>query len=169
MTRAEQMTFYRTHARRLFNISMRILRDSGAAEDVMQETILKYLTSDIQPLGEAKAAAWLNKACIRSSIDELRKNKREQLFFNEYAASEQVAEAESQQEDMTDVEVGRVKKAMAELKDPYRLILNLALIEGLDYDEIAEVTGQSQGTIRTQFSRGKVKLLEILKRYDGTK
>ena len=163
------MTFYRTHARRLFNISMRILRDSGAAEDVMQETILKYLTSDIQPLGEAKAAAWLNKACIRSSIDELRKNKREQLFFNEYAASEQVAEAESQQEDMTDVEVGRVKKAMAELKDPYRLILNLALIEGLDYDEIAEVTRQSQGTIRTQFSRGKVKLLEILKRHDGTK
>lgn len=163
------MTFYRTHARRLFNISMRILRDSGAAEDVMQETILKYLTSDIQPLGEAKAAAWLNKACIRSSIDELRKNKREQLFFNEYAASEQVAEAEPQQEDMTDVEVGRVKKAMAELKDPYRLILNLVLIEGLDYDEIAEVTGQSQGTIRTQFSRGKVKLLEILKRYDGTK
>ena len=162
------MTFYRTHARRLFNISMRILRDSGAAEDVMQETILKYLTSDIQPLGEAKAAAWLNKACIRSSIDALRKNKREQLFLNEYAASEQVAEAESQQEDMTDVEVGRVKKAMAELKDPYRLILNLVLIEGLDYDEIAEVTGQSQGTIRTQFSRGKVKLLEILKRYDGT-
>ena len=163
------MTFYRTHARRLFNISMRILRDSGAAEDVMQETILKYLTSDIQPLGEAKAAAWLNKACIRSSIDALRKNKREQLFLNEYAASEQVAEAESQQEDMTDVEVGRVKKAMAELKDPYRLILNLVLIEGLDYDEIAEVTGQSQGTIRTQFSRGKVKLLEILKRHDGTK
>ena len=163
------MTFYRTHARRLFNISMRILRDSGAAEDVMQETILKYLTSDIQPLGEAKAAAWLNKACIRSSIDALRKNKREQLFLNEYAASEQVAEAESQQEDMTDVEVGRVKKAMAELKDPYRLILNLVLIEGLDYDEIAEVTGQSQGTIRTQFSRGKVKLVEILKRYDGTK
>lgn len=163
------MTFYRTHARRLFNISMRILRDSGAAEDVMQETILKYLTSDIQPLGEAKAAAWLNKACIRSSIDALRKNKREQLFLNEYAASEQAVEAESQQEDMTDVEVGRVKKAMAELKDPYRLILNLALIEGLDYDEIAEVTGQSQGTIRTQFSRGKVKLLEILKRYDGTK
>lgn len=80
-----------------------------------------------------------------------------------------MAEAESQQEDMTDVEVGRVKKAMAELKDPYRLILNLVLIEGLDYDEIAEVTGQSQGTIRTQFSRGKVKLLEILKRYDGTK
>ena len=148
---------------------MRILRDSGAAEDVMQETILKYLTSDIQPLGEAKAAAWLNKACIRSSIDALRKNKREQLFLNEYAASEQVAEAESQQEDMTDVEVGRVKKAMAELKDPYRLILNLALIEGLDYDEIAEVTRQSQGTIRTQFSRGKVKLLEILKRHDGTK
>ena len=163
------MTFYRTHARRLFNISMRILRDSGAAEDVMQETILKYLTSDIQPLGEAKAAAWLNKACIRSSIDALRKNKREQLFLNGYAASEQVAEAESQQEDMTDVEVGRVKKAMAELKDPYRLILNLVLIEGLDYDEIAEVTRQSQGTIRTQFSRGKVKLLEILKRYDGTK
>lgn len=169
MTRAEQMTFYRTHARRLFNISMRILRDSGAAEDVMQETILKYLTSDIKSFGDAQTAAWLNKTCIRRSIDALRKNKRERLFLNEYAASEQVLEAEPQQEDMTDVAAGRVKKAMEELKDPYRLILNLVLIEGLDYDEISEVTGESQGTIRTQFSRGKVKLLEILKRYDGTK
>lgn len=161
MTREEQISFYRTHARRLYNISMRIVRDSGEAEDIMQETILKYLTSDIVPLGEAQTAAWLNKTCIRRSIDALRRNKREKIFLNEYA--DEYRNEEPKEEDLTGVEVRKVMDAMSELKDPYRLILNLVLIEGLDYEEIAEVTGETQGAIRTQFSRGRAKLLEKLK------
>jgi RNA polymerase sigma factor (sigma-70 family) len=163
MTRQEQMIFYKTHSKRLYNISMRILYDSGEAEDIMQETILKYLTSDIKPLSDSQTAAWLNKTCIRKSIDALRRSKREQDFLNEYANEAEDVASEEPAVDMAGMKLEQVKKAMSELKDPYRLILNLVLIEGLDYEEIADFTGESQGTIRTQYSRGRAKLLELLK------
>ena len=62
--------------------------------------------------------------------------------------------------------VAQVRKAIEELPDNYRLVLNLVLLEGLDYEEIANLTGEREGTIRTQFSRGRVKLAEKLKKYE---
>ena len=42
MTREESIQFYKAHAKRLYNISLRIVRDSGEAEEIMQDTILRY-------------------------------------------------------------------------------------------------------------------------------
>ena len=47
MTREESIEIYRTHSKRLFNISLRIVRDSALAEEIMQDTILKYLQSGL--------------------------------------------------------------------------------------------------------------------------
>ena len=56
-----------------------------------------------------------------------------------------------------------VKKAMDELPDPYRIILNLVLIDGLDYEEICAFTGEKEGTIRTRYSRAKQMLATIIR------
>ncbi|MCR6718887.1 MAG: sigma-70 region 4 domain-containing protein [Chitinophagaceae bacterium] len=61
--------------------------------------------------------------------------------------------------------VERIKTAMATLPDGYRVVLSMHLLEGYDYDEIAEVLALSASTIRTQFMRGKQKLLQTLKKY----
>ena len=86
MTREESITFYKEHARRLYNTSLRIVRDSGEAEEIMQDTILKFISSDIAPKDQAQVAMWLNRTCIRKSIDAVRRKKRERLFLDEYAA-----------------------------------------------------------------------------------
>jgi RNA polymerase sigma factor (sigma-70 family) len=57
-----------------------------------------------------------------------------------------------------------VRKAIERLPDSSKLILNLVLVEGLDYEEIASLTGEREGTLRTQFSRAKARLSEILKK-----
>lgn len=86
MTREESITFYKEHARRLYNTSLRIVRDSGEAEEIMQDTILKFISSDIAPKDQAQVAMWLSRTCIRKSIDAVRRKKRERLFLDEYAA-----------------------------------------------------------------------------------
>jgi RNA polymerase sigma-70 factor (ECF subfamily) len=58
--------------------------------------------------------------------------------------------------------VSRIKAAMDELPEPYRLILNLVLIEGLDYEEIAALTGKKEPTLRSLYSRGRSKLMKLL-------
>lgn len=164
MTRNEIIALYRQHARRLFNMSLRITGDAAEAEEVMQDTILKFVSRPLRPSGEAQVSAWLSRSCIRASIDRLRRRRREELFLAEYAASQERVEAEETDTDAIDP--ARVYAAMQSLPDPYRLVVTLVLAEGLDYDEIAAFTGQKPGTLRSLFSRGRQKLVQLL-REDG--
>lgn len=163
MTREESITFYKAHARRLFNISRRIVGDSGEAEEIMQDTILKFISSDIAPKDPTRTAAWLARTCIRKSIDAVRKKGRERIFLDEYAGEAKESD-ESESIDVRGLNIETVREAIGELPESYRLILNLVLVEGLDYEEISELTGEREGTLRTQFSRGRAKLAEMLKK-----
>lgn len=159
MSREESVKLYNTYARKLFNISFRILHDSGEAEEIMQDTILKYITTGPKILSEVQAAAWLSKTCIRKSIDVLRKKKREKLFLEEYEVEvEDAVDAKP-----GDLSIGNIRKAISELPETSRLVLTLILLEGLDYEEVANYTGAREGTIRVQYSRARAKLAEKLR------
>jgi len=159
MTREESVKFYNTYARKLFNISFRILHDFGEAEEIMQDTILKFITTGPKILSEVQAAAWLSKTCIRKSIDVLRKKKREKLFLEEYEVEvEDAVDAKP-----GDLSIGNIRKAISELPEASRLVLTLILLEGLDYEEVANYTGAREGTIRVQYSRARAKLAEKLR------
>ncbi len=172
MTREESIAFYKEHSKRLYNISLRIVQDSALAEEIMQDTILKALrpfdklrTAQAQgTVSKAQENAWLTKTCIRASIDELRKRKRERLFLDEYAAEEapNYFTPESIDIPKDELSVERIKASINSLQDPYRLVLNLVLIDGLDYEEISSITGEREGTIRTQYSRARKMLASKL-------
>ena len=170
MTREESIAFYKEHSNRLYNISLRIVRDSALAEEIMQDTILKALRPLRQAQGpqglgtKTQENAWLTKTCIRASIDELRKRKRERLFLDEYAAEEapNYFTPESIDIPKDELSVERIKASINSLQDPYRLVLNLVLIDGLDYEEISSITGEREGTIRTQYSRARKMLASKL-------
>ena len=158
MTRQEITEFYREHHGRLYNIAWRILRDSDDAEEVMQDTILKYVTGKVSLRGPQESA-WLARTCIRASIDRLRERHRRDIFLEEYAQ-----ETEEKAEDVPAeaLSVDKVKEAMEKLMEPYRLVLNLVLIDGLDYEEISAFTGKKEVTIRSIYSRGREKLKKLL-------
>ena len=184
MTREESIAFYKEHSNRLYNISLRIVQDSALAEEIMQDTILKALRQALRPydpstssgrrklraaqaqgpVSKAQENAWLTKTCIRASIDELRKRKRERLFLDEYAAEEapNYFTPESIDIPKDELSVDRIKASINSLQDPYRLVLNLVLIDGLDYEEISSITGEREGTIRTQYSRARKMLASKL-------
>ena len=191
MTREESIAFYKEHSKRLYNISLRIVQDSALAEEIMQDTILKALRLALRPfdpstssgrrklraaqvqgpgnkaqgpVSKAQENAWLTKTCIRASIDELRKRKRERLFLDEYAAEEapNYFTPESIDIPKDELSVDRIKASINSLQDPYRLVLNLVLIDGLDYEEISSITGEREGTIRTQYSRARKMLASKL-------
>ena len=163
MTRQEITAFYEQYHRRLYNTAWRILQNSDDAEEVMQDTLLKYIgRKDSASLSAPQISAWLSRTCVRGSIDRLRERKRRADFLELYAVDEtEVEEADMPMEGM---DVPTVLKAMEGLEEPYRLILNLVLLEGLDYEEISAFTGKKEVTIRSIYSRGRVKLIERLKK-----
>ena len=151
MTRQEISEFYREHHRRLYNISLRILRDPAEAEEVMQDTLLKYLSAPGTFASPAQVSAWLARTCIRASIDRLRKKRRHDAFLDETEDAGPLPD------------ISQVRAAMDALPEPYRLVLCLVLIEGLDYGEIAALTGRKETTLRSLYARGRHKLIELLK------
>lgn len=163
MTQKEIKKFYDTHYRRLFNASYRIVGNGADAEEIMHDTLLRFLEMENPPKEPAQISAWLIRTCIRRSIDRLRVIKREMSFKENYEEPESISAEESEEMEIsTREEVKRVKEALQTMKDPYRLVLTLSLVEGMDYQEIAEITGQKEVTIRSQVSRGKAALLKIL-------
>ena len=173
MTRQEITEFYQEHHRRLYNISLRILRDSDEAEEVMQDTILKYVSAEATFSSPAQVSAWLARTCIRASIDRLRRRHRKDAFLEDYAREQERLEpsfdvsapsfAGLTGESPGFPGIEQVRSAMDALPEPYRLIVDLVLIEGLDYGEIAAITGRKETTLRSLFARGRHKLIDLLR------
>ena len=68
--------------------------------------------------------------------------------------------------DETEIEynVSAIRQAIKELPDGYRAVLSLYLLEGYDHEEIAEILQISHSTVRSQYKRGKQRLLQLLKK-----
>lgn len=149
---------YDTHSRRLYNISLRITGNLADAEEIMHDSLLKYWKfrhkEQIRDLPK-----WLTSICIRKSIDRLREKNRWNDFLLEY---EDPALEEAPEED-GEYTVAIVMKALSGLPDHYRAILSLHLFEGFDYQEIAQITGNKESTIRSLFMRDRKLLAEAIK------
>ncbi len=161
---------YDKYNKTLYNKALRILNDSFEAEEVMHDTLLKYLK--ISPVfnSEQEKTAWLNRVCINLSIDRYRKKGRERSFLNsisdEYELSNKFnyqEEIEIQENDLFNrITIQKIKDTLNELSDGYRIIITLCLFEGYDYQEIAQILKIKEVTVRSQYIRGKTKLIQLL-------
>lgn len=156
---------YDIYSKRLYFTSLRIVGNEYEAEEVMQDTFIKYFKypdkTKIQNI-----ESWMVSICIRASIDIVRKRKREKDFLDEYSddslSTDNTVEAESQTI-CRDTKIETVKKALMSLPDRLRTILSLHLIEGYDYEEIEGITGLNGNTIRSRYMRGRERLAFALK------
>ncbi len=159
-----QFEIYKLYAKAMYNAAFRILNNSVEAEDIIQESFLKAFQKLNSFSGDVSFGAWLKKIVINASLDALRKKKLE--FENIDDANFTDFEEETNEEKSADYEIKKVKDAIQILPDGYRIVLSLYLLEGYDHDEIAEITGVSASTSRSQLARAKKKLLEIIKMID---
>ena len=152
-----QFEIYRLYYKSMYNSSLRIVGIPEEAEDIMQESFLTAFRKLKTYSGDVSFGAWLKKIVINRSLDELRKRK---VLFEELHAELPVAnEPEPEAESIT---VEEVKSAINSLSDGYRTILSLILLEGYDHEEVSEILGIKNVTSRTQFSRARQRLREIL-------
>lgn len=153
---------FRQYGKRLYNTALRITLSSSEAEEIMQETLIRFLTGSWRPDDEW---AWLRRMCINRSIDFLRRKKRFVNIDDAFASAEP-ALADDNEEVWSGLD-GKVFPMVMDLlkamPDGYRTILTLKLIEDIDYKEIASMMGISESSVRSQYLRGRRKLAERLR------
>ena len=154
-----QMQIYKGYYKAMFNVAFRILKDDFEAEDMMQEAFLTAFTKLNTFKGEVAFGAWLKRIVINKSLTQLKKNNRYQEVKMEVIPSNEIQE---EQIDFTSLKASRVMDKINSLKQNYQLVLTLHLIEGYDYEEIAQVMGYTNENVRTTISRAKKKLKQVL-------
>ncbi|MCF6348182.1 MAG: RNA polymerase sigma factor [Flavobacteriaceae bacterium] len=159
-----QFEIYKLYYKAMFNTSLRVLKNSFEAEDVMQESFLVAFTKLGTFKGEVTFGSWLKRIVINKSITQLRKNNKYQEVSldivpdpDSYRDKSEIDNAE-----YTMLKAKDIAEIINQLKDNYRLALTLNLIEGYDYEEIAEIMKITYQNSRTTISRAKNKLRQLL-------
>ncbi|APG64264.1 RNA polymerase subunit sigma [Tenacibaculum todarodis] len=153
-----QMEVYNGYYKAMYNTSFRILKDEFEAEDLMQEAFLTAFTKLHTFKGEVTFGAWLKRIVINKSLTQLKKNNRYEDVKMEIVSDNNV---EEEPVNYSGIDPKEVLKYLNALKENYRLVLTLNLIEGYDYEEIAEILNYSNENVRTTVSRAKKKLKQV--------
>lgn len=141
----------------MYNICLRMVGAQVEAEDVMQEAFLNAFTKIDTYQGVVSFGAWLKKIVINRSLDHLKKRK---VKFEEL--NEKIPDEEPVNIEISEIQMEKLKDAIQQLPDGYRVVLSLYLLEGYDHEEIAQILGITNVSSRSQYMRAKLKLREML-------
>lgn len=161
--RQAQFRLYKLYSKAMYNTALRIVSDVDEAADVLQDAFIDAFKRLESFREESTFGLWMKQIVVNKSLSALR--KRKVIFESIDDQEDGYAETDQNEEDedSTTFRVERVKKAIEQLPDGYRIVLSLYLLDGYDHEEIAHILKISENTSRTQFLRAKRKLLELLR------
>jgi RNA polymerase sigma-70 factor (ECF subfamily) len=162
------------YQRRVYALAFGILRQREDAWDVAQEAFVKAYRNLDRFAGQAAFYTWLYRIAYNLSLDVLRaRGRRDTVALDENAAAvEQAIREEGRPQDAAPNELHErretalaVQKAMEKLSEKHRAIIVLREIEGLSYEEMAEVLGISKGTVMSRLFHARKNLQALLRPY----
>ena len=143
--------FYSRHAKRVYSVALRVLREPSSAEDVLQEVFVQiWRNPQTFSSGRGDLGSWLGVVAKNRAIDTMRRKKATSPL-------EEVS-LRSRQDVAADVENGltleRLKQLFTSLPSQQQEALELAFFQGLTHSEIAKRTGDPLGTVKTRIRVG---------------
>jgi RNA polymerase sigma-70 factor (ECF subfamily) len=159
--RNAQFRIYKLYYKAMYNTSLRIVNDTMEAEDIMQEAFLQAFNRIHTYTGEGSFGSWLKRIVINKSLDAIRKRKIQVSLEDENLEFPDIIE-ESREEEIR-LQVAEVKEAIGELKEEYRLIITLYLLEQYSHEEISKMLNITNNLSRTRLVRAKQQVMKILK------
>lgn len=153
------MELYRDHASSIFGAAYYVLNDKVLSEDICHNCFLKLYDKAHDIKSPEKLLSWMRQTARNEALLELRKNKRLQLADLETA---DLAAEEEDNAEWSNWESSTIVKTIGELPEGYRLILSMHLLDNLSHEEIGRELKIAASTSRSQYLRGKKKLIEHL-------
>ena len=162
---------------RVMNLVSRVLNDRECGDDITQEVFVRVFQHRRNYRRGAKFSTWLFTIAANLAKNEIRRRVRRRNWFSLNALQEVLKDSAIQLADPTEGRESRMEReqlqeamgrAIATVPEKYRLALVLRDIDGLTYEEIAQVLGIPGGTVRSRINRArgmlKRKLIPLLRR-----
>ena len=157
-----------TYQSMVYNLAYRILSDADAAADASQDTFISAFRA-LKKFRGGSFKAWLLRIATNACYDQLRYKQRrptsslEALFVETDHPPSFTDPGEGPEDYALRQELGQVMQAgLNALPPDQRIALVLSDVQGFSYQEIAEITRSSLGTVKSRLSRGRAKLRDYL-------
>ena len=156
---ASQEALYHRFSPRMLGVCYRFAKNREDAEDMLQEGFIKVFTQMHQYRNEGALEGWIRRIIVHTCINNLKKNKKfsdslDIIHANSVHVNEEMIPSIMQAK--------QVVECIRMLPLGYRTVLNLYAIEGFPHKEIAGMLDIEESTSRSQYTRAKAMLEEIL-------
>ena len=148
-----QKELFNRYASRMLGVCSRYARNSGDAEDILQDAFIKVFDKIHQFKFEGSFEGWIRRIMVNTALKKysLRRYEKEvngyEITDRDESPMEPSAYAHITQKELMEL--------INNLPDGYRMIFNLYVIEGYQHDEIAEMMGIQPGTSRSQLVKAR--------------
>ncbi|HEX2533492.1 MAG TPA: sigma-70 family RNA polymerase sigma factor [Chitinophagaceae bacterium] len=159
--RKMQFELYQRFAPKMFAVCLRYAGNHEEAEDILQEGFIKVYRKIGSFRGEGSFEGWIRRIFVNTAIEHFRRKtylqpiteKEENTVEGDYlSVLDNLAEKDI---------IGLVQ----ELSPGYRTVFNMYVVEGYTHKQIAEILGISEGTSKSQLSRAKLILQDLVKKH----
>jgi RNA polymerase sigma-70 factor (ECF subfamily) len=153
----------------LTNFVFRFLGDYAVCADVVQETMIKVYRYKDTYSSVAKFSTWVYTIAGNLARTEYRRQRRRNIFsisdFGEEHKVYDLPDENYRPDVITDsgIKDEIIQKALLKVKEAYREAVILRDVQGMSYEEISEILGVNEGTVKSRINRGRAQLQELLK------
>lgn len=156
------------HRNRVYGLALRMLNSEDDASEVVQETFISAYRNLTHFRGDAQFSSWVTRIAANHALMKLRHRKvvgaveesLDEPHFNERGSLiEEVAPIPDAEASALNQELrGAIEAAAARLGDEYREVFVLRDLEGMSYEEIAELTSSSVPAVKSRLHRARLSL-----------
>ena len=154
-----QNELYRRFAGKMTGVCMRFARNRSDAQDILQDSFVKVFVNLKSFKGEGSFEGWIKRIVINTSLKHYKKN----LKFKNETDIENAYEVGFDNQIVNNMSVNELMGKVQLMPDGYRTIFNLYAIEGYQHNEISDMLGISEGTSKSQLSRARNYLIQLIK------
>lgn len=154
-----QRELYARYSPKMLSVCYRFAHSREDAEDMLQEGFIKVFTQIHTFQNKGAFEGWIRRIMVHTCINHLKKNKK----FNESVDIIHATGVQGREDSVPSiVQAKQVVECIRILPLGYRTVLNLYAIEGYTHKEIAEMLDVEESTSRSQYTRAKQMLEDIL-------
>ena len=153
------------YERLVFHVAARLLNQQEDLEDVCQEVFIKVHQKLPDFRGDSKLSTWIATIAYRVAINHVKKRKAvadiddsEKKFIHEDMITEDHPQKIVEEKELKD----SVKQMVNRLPAPYKTVLSLYHLEEMTYNEIVDITGLPEGTVKNYIFRARKMLKELM-------
>ena len=159
--RKMQQELYQRYAPKMYGVCLRYAGSVEEAEDILQEGFIKIFNKLGSYRGEGSFEGWIRRIFVNTAIEHYRKK----IYLQPITETEENTVEGKYLSVLDSLAEKDIIRLVQQLSPGYRTIFNMYVIEGYTHKQIAESLGISEGTSKSQLSRAKMILQDLVKAF----